>query len=95
MHMLYDSDSFAVVQIDVPSLDQARGLAPEDALMRGGFEIVDKFARKEIFIEGAMAESFRLGVEALTEGDREPSADELDDYIGRFSSLMQQPVLLH
>jgi hypothetical protein len=93
MHMLYDSDSFAVVQIDVPSLDQARGLAPEDALMRGGFEIVDKFARKEIFIEGALAESFRIGVEALIEG--EPSADEVDDYIGRFSSLMQQPVLLH
>ncbi|MEY2890930.1 MAG: hypothetical protein RJA98_838 [Pseudomonadota bacterium] len=93
MHMLYDSDSFAVVQIDVPSLDQAQGLAPEDALMRGGFEIVDKFARKEIFIEGALAESFRIGVEALIEG--EPSADELDDYIGRFSSLMQQPVLLH
>jgi hypothetical protein len=91
--MLYDSDSFAVVQIDVPSLDQAQGLAPEDALMRGGFEIVDKFARKEIFIEGALAESFRIGVEALIEG--EPSADELDDYIGRFSSLMQQPVLLH
>jgi hypothetical protein len=93
MHMLYDSDSFAVVQIDVPSLDQAQGLAPEDALMRGGFEIVDKFARKEIFIEGALAESFRIGVEALIEG--EPSADEVDDYIGRFSSLMQQPVLLH
>ena len=34
-------------------------------LQRGGFEIVDKFARKEIFIEGALAASFELGVQAL------------------------------
>ena len=28
---------------------------------RGGYEIVDKFARKEIFIEGALAETFKEG----------------------------------
>jgi hypothetical protein len=91
MHMLYNSDNFAVLQIDVASLD-----APviEGALTRGGYEIVDKFARKEIFIEGAMAESFKLGVEALIE-DGEPSEEEIDDYIARYSSLMQHPVVMH
>ena len=60
MQMLYNSDSYAVVQFDVP--DDARGaIGPA----RGGYEIVDKFARKEIFIEGAMAASFKEGVEAL------------------------------
>ncbi len=99
MQMLYNSDSFAVVQFDVPT---ERGADPadhpasgdaSDALTRGGYEIVDKFARKEIFIEGALAQSFREGVEALIE--TRPSEEEIDDYIDRFSSLMQQPVLLH
>ena len=30
-----------------------------DALSRGGYEIVDKFARKEIFIEGALTLTVR------------------------------------
>ena len=53
MMMLYNSDSFAVVQFDV-SGEAAGGAAPQ----RGGYEIVDKFARKEIFIEGALAMQF-------------------------------------
>jgi hypothetical protein len=90
MHMLYNSDNFAVVQFDVPA-DAA--IHHEDALSRGGFEIVDKFARKEIFIEGAMAQSFKEGVEALIETS--PSEEEMDDYIERYSSLMQHPLILH
>lgn len=94
MHMLYNSDSFAVVLFDafsepLPGHDQAAG----DAAQRGGYEIVDKFARKEIFIQGALAESFKLGVEALIQ--TRPSEEEIDDYIERFASLMQQPVVVH
>ena len=63
------------------------------SLTQGGYEIVDKFARKEIFLEGAMAESFKAGVEALIQTS--PSEEEIDDYIERFTSLMQQPVILH
>jgi hypothetical protein len=69
------------------------GVEGDNALTRGGYEIVDKSARKEIFIEGAMAASFKEGVEALIETS--PSEEELDDYIGRFTALMQQPVILH
>ena len=97
MQMLYNSDSFAVVQFDVPATDAAAavqpGAASTDRLTRGGYEIVDKFARKEIFIEGALAESFREGVDALIE--TQPSLEEIDDYIERYASLMQQPLLLH
>ena len=94
MHMLYNSDSFAVVLFDVPG-DVAGRLGPdrENPLTHGGYEIVDKFARKEIFIQGALAESFKEGVQALI--DTEPSEDEMDDYIERFSSLMQQPLVVH
>lgn len=96
MQMLYNSDSFAVLQFEVASSVEppvTEG-GPNNALIRGGYEIVDKFARKEIFIEGAMAESFKLGVEALTE-DRDPSEEEMDDYISRYSSLMQNPLVMH
>jgi hypothetical protein len=90
MLMLYNSDSFAVVQIDVPEGTGARGSGP---LLEGGYEIVDKFARKEIFLQGVMAQSFKDGVEALIE--TEPSEEELDDFIARFTTLAQQPVVLH
>jgi len=91
MNMLYNSDSFVVVHFEVP----ADAALPEsaDALMRGGYEIVDKFARKEIFLEGALAESFKEGALALIETS--PSEEEMDAYIGRYTSLMQQPLVLH
>lgn len=94
MQMLYNSDSFVVVQIDIAGDAQPSGEAQgTEALTHGGYEIVDKFARKEIFIQGALAESFKEGVEALIR--TEPSEEEIDDYIERFASLMQQPVILH
>lgn len=94
MHMLYNSDSFVVVQFEVPA--DAQRPHDHDALVRGGFEIVDKFARKEIFIAGAMAQSFKEGVEALIEArPAGPTQEEMDDYIERFASLMHQPVVMH
>ena len=89
MHMLYNSESFAVVAVDIPAAAGSR--APEAS--RGGFEIVDKFARKDIFIEGVVAESFKAGVEALMAG--RPSEEEIDAFISRFASLTSQPLVLH
>ena len=94
MQMLYNSDSFVVVQFDMTGdASASASRAGADVLTHGGYEIVDKFARKEIFIQGALAESFKQGVEALIK--TEPSEEEIDDYIERFTSLMQQPVILH
>ena len=94
MQMLYNSDSFAVVRFDV-QLDDLVVPGPGDAQprLRGGFEIVDKFARKEIFLEGALAESFKQGVDALIK--TEPTGEEIDAYLERFASLMQQPLSFH
>jgi transcriptional regulator of nitric oxide reductase len=91
MQMVYNSDNFVVVQFDLPHRE-IEELGPEQ-MLRGGYEIVDKFARKEIFIEGAMAESFKDGVTAMMETS--PSEEEMDDYIERYTSLMQHPVILH
>lgn len=95
MQLLYDSDNFAVVQFEV-ALDGAGRAAGDNApsqLTRSGFEIVDKLLGKEIFLEGAMAQSFKEGVDALIQ--TQPSEEEIDDYIERFSPLMQQTVILH
>ncbi len=84
MQMLYNSDAFVVVQIDLPAEEGRRG--------RGGYEIVDKFARKEIYIEGALAETFKVGVQAIVDGN--PSPDAFDEFIQRFTVLAHQPLTL-
>ncbi len=91
MHMLYNSDHFAVVQFDVPAAEE--GATP--TLRRGGFEIVDKFARREIFLEGALAEHFKEGVQALVDSEGQTTEDDMDDYVSGFAALAQHPVILH
>lgn len=94
MQILYNSENFSIVQFDVAQNATPEELqASQTALTYGGFEIVDKFARKETFLHGAMAEVFKEGVQALIE--TRPSEEEIDDYIERFTSLMQQPVVMH
>jgi Protein of unknown function (DUF3567) len=86
MELLYQSDSYVVVRFDVPA--EAPG-----EIGRGGYEIVDKFARKEIFLEGLLAESFKAGVEELA--GQQPGVEEYDAYIERYSALAQQTLAMH
>jgi Protein of unknown function (DUF3567) len=95
MNLLYNSDQFAVVQIDwhdAPDGTQP-GPAAESTWVRGGYEIVDKLARKGLFIEGNLAQQFRQGVQALVEGG--PDGDALDAYMARYTELAQQPLVMH
>ncbi len=88
MLMLYNSDQFAVVQFDT-----AADAVDADVPARGGYEIVDKFARREIFLDGALAAQFKAGVDALIQ--TRPSEEEIDAFIARYGALAQQPVVLH
>ena len=88
MQLLYSSDQFVVVRFEVPSHDET---APN--LTRGGFEIVDKLSRREIFIEGAVAERFQAGVQELAAGN--PGPEVYDEFIAGFAGAAQQPVVLH
>lgn len=90
MQMLYNSDSFVVVQFLAPA-DQAGGTDTPAA--QGGFEIVDKLAGKEIYLQGAVADHFQRGVKALVQAG--PSEEKLDEFIAGFTVLAQQPVVLH
>ncbi|NRF69628.1 DUF3567 domain-containing protein [Aquincola sp. S2] len=87
MQLLYNSDNFVVVAFELSAGE------PGVSDARGGYEIVDKFNRKEIFIEGELAQSFKLGVQALV--DAGPTEEDLDEYISRYTALAQQPVLMH
>ena len=87
MQMLYNSDHYVVVEIDLGTD------APEGGDGKGGYEIVDKFARRGIFLNGAVADGFKAGVDALVE--RDPTEEELDDFIAGYTLLAQQPVILH
>jgi hypothetical protein len=98
MHMLYNSESFTVLRFDAqpaPAPDVATNAAAgtAQALQRGGFEIMDKSARKGIYIEGAVADSFQRGVQALVEQGPDPEA--LDAYLAGYTALAQQPLVLH
>jgi predicted phage tail protein len=64
------------------------------APLRGGFEIVDKTARREIYIEGALAERFQRGVQALVETGAN-TEEAFDAYIADFAGMAQQPLVLH
>jgi len=81
MQMIYNSPNYCVVEFK------------DDDGSYGGFEIMDKTARREIYIGGALATHFRENVSELIAG--EPSIEEVDEFLSRFGGLMQQPLTLH
>ena len=89
MQTLYNSASFTVVAFEIQAPDEAIA----QPASRGGYEIVDKSTRKEIFIQGAVAASFQQGVQALVA--QGPDEETLDAYIAGFAQLAHQPVVLH
>ena len=86
MNMIYNSPNYCVVEF-------ARFAAGDGREQNGGFEIMDKTAKREIFLGGALADSFRKEVATLI--DTEPSIEEIDEYLSRFDSMMQQSLVLH
>jgi len=85
MNMVYNSSNFCVVQFsDFGELGQHPA---------GGFEIMDKSLRREIFLDGKQAEQFKEDVARLISS--EPSLDEFDDFLATYAGLMTQPVALH
>jgi hypothetical protein len=85
MNLIYNSEQYSVVEFGAD-----RSL---EALRFGGYEIVDKGGKRETFIAGELAQSFRRDVNELIAS--EPSMEEIDEFLGNYESLMSQPVLLH
>ncbi|WP_291009974.1 DUF3567 domain-containing protein [Hydrogenophaga sp.] len=94
MHMLYDSDAFAVVHILANA--QVEGEVPVaqgPQIPRHGFEIVDKRSGKEVYLDGSWAEMFQLQITAWQQNM--PSQEEVEDTLEGYASLAQMPVVMH
>ena len=92
MQMLYNSDSFVVVRFEM-SPEPKDGDQGSAVSVQGAFDIVDKLARKEILIVGALAAKFQQGVQALSA--TQPTPEQLDNYIAGFAEMAQHPLTLH
>ena len=85
MNLIYNSEQYSVVEFGVDSA--------QEALRCGGYEIMDKPGKREIFIAGSLAEAFRKQVVDLIAG--EPSVEEVDAFLGGYDAVMSQPVVFH
>jgi hypothetical protein len=94
MHMLYDSDSFAVVHIlaNAP-MDGESPKRPVPQIPRHGFEIVDKRSGKEVYLDGSWAEMFQTQIQAWQQST--PSQEEVEDTLEGYACLAQMPVVMH
>jgi hypothetical protein len=85
MQTIYNSAHFCVVEFS--------GFGAEGQHPAGGFEIMDKALRREIFLGGKDAELFRSSVQAFIAS--QPSAEDLDEFLAKYTGLMTTPVALH
>ncbi len=88
MNMIYNSPNYCVVEFRGET-DEAKDSPGGHA----GYEIMDKAARREIFLGGHLADRFRADVQELIAS--EPTIEEVDEFLSRFDGLMQQPMVLH
>jgi hypothetical protein len=103
MQTLYDSDTYSVTHMlanaeadGSPSM----GLITSERfpngvpmLARHGFEIVDKRAGKEVYLDGSWAELFQRHIMAWQINT--PSQEEVEDTLEQYAELAQNPVLVH
>ncbi len=93
MDMLYNSDTYSVMHLQVQD-DALVFIRPDvPALARHGFEIVDKRSGKEIYLEGSWAEQFQAHLRAWQENA--PSQEEVEDTLAGYAVLAQNPVVVH
>ena len=103
MHTLYDSETFTVTHMLANLATDAQhpsgasksehGAQMLPMLMRHGFEIVDKRAGKEVYMDGSWAELFQQHIVAWQVNT--PTQEEVEDTLERYAELAQNPVIVH
>jgi hypothetical protein len=88
--MLYDSESFVVVHM---LANQAAEGEQEPDVARHGFEIVDKRVNKEVYLDGSWAEVFQRQILAWQR--QTPTQEEVENMLGRYAELAQNPLVMH
>lgn len=85
MHLIYNSEQYSVVEF---GSDHDR-----HALRFGAYEIMDKPAQREAFIDGELAANFREHVRDLIA--IESSTEEIDEFLAGYDLLMTQSLVFH
>ena len=93
MQLLYDSESFVVVQIQANAPEESAPVPAMPELARNGFEIVDKRSGKEVYLDGSWAEMFQLRLSAWAKDT--PTQEEVEDTLEGYSGLATTPISLH
>lgn len=93
MQLLYDSDSFVVVQIHANAPEESAPVPAIPQLARNGFEIVDKRSGKEVYLDGSWVEMFQLRLSAWAKDT--PTQEEVEDTLEGYSGLATTPISLH
>ncbi|MFZ4480169.1 MAG: DUF3567 domain-containing protein [Rhodoferax sp.] len=103
MHTLYDSDTYSVTHmlanaVAADAVSEADGEPVEQVLLvpvlaRHGFEIVDKRAGKEVYLDGSWAELFQQKISAWQQ--KTPTQEEVEDTLEQYAELAQNPVVVH
>ncbi len=95
MHTLYDSDSYLVNHL-LPMTEQedaAAQASPQPTLLRHGFEIVDKQAGRQVYLDGSWAELFQ---QRLLQWQRTtPTQEEVEATLSQYAELATVPLYLH
>jgi hypothetical protein len=92
MQMLYDSESFVVVHMQLDTHQDSTEIK-KPALARHGFEIVDKRSGKEVYLDGSWAELFQQQITAWQVNT--PTQEEVEDTLDGYAELAHNPVLMH
>ena len=77
MNLIYDSDHFAVVAYPAQQ----------------GFELVDKEARRILFLRGASALTFRSAIERIPEEERD--FETIDTLLEDYCAGSAAPIVFH
>ena len=97
MHTLYDSDTYSVTHMLANAVVIDEGAAGTEVtvpvLARHGFEIVDKRAGKEVYLDGSWAELFQMHISAWQL--KTPTQEEVEDTLEQYAELAQNPVQVH
>ena len=93
MQLLYDSESFVVVQIHANAPEESAPVPAIPQLARHGFEIVDKRSGKEVYLDGSWAEMFQLRLSAWAKDT--PTQQEVEDTLESYSGLATTQISLH
>ena len=93
MQMLYDSESFVVVQIHANAPEESAPAPKVPELERHGFEIVDKRSGKEVYLDGSWAEMFQQQILAWQRNT--PTQEEVEEALDGYTGLAQNPVIVH